>query len=201
MPSWPHSQLLLAWLHRCDMHFHLCSCVWSRRPIPSLLSLFCQSLSQPPPNTQGQHITPLFSPIIPFSVPAVAKINKRKKSVRIFQQSLSPSRLFNAVSSLFCEVAGLSQAAVGLFEVRMNNYSSGMCSDRTVGREKKVFKKWHKSNKCEQSLQRVWTLTQASDPILLKRPSPETRHRGSWIHQVPFQSDIKYICGHVMFNF
>lgn len=118
------------------MHYHRSSCPWPRRPFPSLLSLYCQSWSQPLPRTQGQHTTLLSLSAIPCSGPTVTTINtKKKKSVRIFQQSLSPCGFLSTVSSLFCEAAGLSRAAAGLFEVRMSIYGPGRC-DGTVGRER-----------------------------------------------------------------
>lgn len=121
MWSWPHSQLLLAWTHWCDMHYHRSSRLWPCRPFPSLLSPYCQSWSEPLPNTQGQHTTPLSLSVNPFSGPTVTKINKKKKSVRIFQQSLSPSWIF--LHSFFSSSVRLQDylgGTVGLFKVRMS---------------------------------------------------------------------------------
>lgn len=182
MWRWPHSQLLLKWPHRCDMHYHRSSCLWPRRPFPSLLSLSCQSWSQPLLNTQGQHTTPLSLSVIPFSGPTVTKINKKKKSLRIFQQSLSPSGFFYAVSSLFCEAAGLSQAAAGLFEVRTSIYRSSRQWQNT-GEKKSIHKL--------TQIKSVWV-------EFAKNVNPD---RGVRSHSAnTFQRDIKYICNPVIFK-
>lgn len=190
MWSWPHSQLLLAWPHRCDMHYHRSSCLWTRRPFPSLLSLYCQSWSQPLPNMQGQHTTPLsvsLSPsVIPFSGPTVTKINKKKKSVRIFQQSLSPSGFFCTVSSLFCEAAGLSRAADGLFKVGMSICRSGSQWQNSGEKKKRYSHSDTNQIRVSGVRKECEPLIQVSDPILLKGALLERRHRGSWTHQAHF---------------
>lgn len=136
MWSWPHSQLLFAWHHRCDMYFHCSFRFWPCHYFPLPCSLFCQSRSQAGANVQSQHAT-LLNPYHPFFFFTAMKIKKKGKSMTIFHQSLFLCRFL-----FFACVWGSRIISRSLLEVRTSIYESATEWWRWF--EEKYRQDWHK---------------------------------------------------------